>query len=352
MSASFTREEIYRLVWNTPMTEIAKKYIISDVGFRKLCIRLKIPVPKAGHWAKIRAGQRVKLPPLPENKKSNSPITFDERPSEQPVKAISELDLLTKKMALEKLPFKVPERLTKPEISIIEARESLAKLTDPNYPGMAVTGKGQLDIRVSTSNIGRALRFMDTFIKCIRTRGYVFEIANDGTYVVIHNIKLKVNFRERTTKFRIHHKPYQDFEWRPNGKVVFRIDSRLKSEWGDLKTKLLEEQLPRILAKLELAAKQEELYQEKARLWQQNWERERKLKAEFEARQKKENEAFKELMKNAKHWKQAELIREYINAKPEPDSQWLAWANAKADWLDPYNTVEDNWLKEGDKDAF
>ena len=91
---------------------------------------------------------------------------------------------------------------------------------------MAVTTKGQLDIRVAPSNIGRALRFMDTLIKCVRARGYIYEITTDGNYIVVGNVKLRVNFRERTTKFKVD-KPYQEFEWRPNGKIVFRLDDRL-----------------------------------------------------------------------------------------------------------------------------
>jgi hypothetical protein len=349
---SLTREEIYRLVWDTPMTDIGKKYIISDVGFRKLCIRLNVPFPERGYWNKVKVGQKVKQTLLPEPTKRYPSVELKERPPEQPVKKLSELDLLTKKMALEKLPFKVPERLTTPEPTITEARDSLSNHTDPNYPGMVTTGKGQLDIRVSPPNVGRALRFMDTLIKCIRARGYFFELANDGTYIVIRSTKLKVVFRERTTKFRVSDKPFQEFEWRPNGKVVFRLDARLKAEWQDLKTKLLEEQLPGILAKLELVAKHEEFYLEKARLWQENWERERKAKAEFDARQRLEIKAFKDLMKNAKHWKQAELIREYLAAMPDPDQQWLAWANAKADWLDPHNATEDMWLRDIDKESF
>lgn len=32
---TLTRKELYDLVWSTPMTAIAKKYLISDVGLQK-----------------------------------------------------------------------------------------------------------------------------------------------------------------------------------------------------------------------------------------------------------------------------------------------------------------------------
>ncbi|WP_426587548.1 hypothetical protein [Mucilaginibacter sp. R-33] len=349
---TFTREELYRLVWETPMTLIAKKYIISDVGFRKLCIRMDVPVPKRGQWAKIQAGHKLKQPVLPITGKVYKPAVLDERPAGAPVKKVCQLKIHTRKIASEKLPFRVPDRLVRPEPVTLAARESLKRLTDPNFPGMVITAKRELDIKVSPANVGRALRFMDTLIKCVRVRGYLFELHDDGSYVVIRDIKLKVTFRERTTKVRIYDKSYRNYEWHPNGKVVFRIDTRLKSEWQDLKAVLLEEQLPKILAKLELAAKEEELYLEKARIWQANWERERKEKAEFEARKKQEKEAFKELMRDAERWKQAQLIREYTLAMPDPDPQWFAWANAKADWLDPYDPGNDEWLKDADKNDF
>jgi hypothetical protein len=58
---------------------------------------------------------------------------------------------------------------------------------------------------------------------------------------------------------------------------------------------------------------------------------------------------FKELMNAAKRWKQAELLREYLNATPNPDSEWLTWANYKADWLDPNINAEDELMAGVDK---
>jgi len=347
-----TREDIYQMVWESSMIEIAKRYVISNAGFRKICIRLNIPFPKLGEWTKIRLGYFVERPMLPGNWKVKDFVELQERPPEQPVSKTSELDRLTKQISMEKLPFKVPERLTRPDLLIVAAKESLAKLTDPNFPGMAVTAKGQLDIRVTTANVGRALRFMDTLIKCIRARGYRYSIEANGNYIIIRQIKLRINFRERTSRVRVHDKPYQEYEWRPNGKVVFRLDSRLKAEWQDLKTQLLEKQLPKVLAKLELAAKQEEEYLVNARVWQDNWERQRKAQTELDARQRKELKDFRELVNRAKQWKQANLLREYLSAVPDPDSDWLAWAQQKINWLDPFVMAEDEWLNKTDRNDF
>ena len=57
---TLTRTELYEMVWSEPMRTIAKRYNISDVGLRKICIRKNIPVPERGHWTRIRFGYEVR----------------------------------------------------------------------------------------------------------------------------------------------------------------------------------------------------------------------------------------------------------------------------------------------------
>ncbi|PYG86761.1 hypothetical protein LY28_02787 [Ruminiclostridium sufflavum DSM 19573] len=62
------REKLFNEVWNEPMTTVAKRYGLSDNGLRKRCIKLDIPLPPVGHWAKLQAGKesvpKPKLPPM------------------------------------------------------------------------------------------------------------------------------------------------------------------------------------------------------------------------------------------------------------------------------------------------
>jgi hypothetical protein len=39
---TFTREELYDMVWEEPLSRLAKKYKISDNGLRKICKRMNI----------------------------------------------------------------------------------------------------------------------------------------------------------------------------------------------------------------------------------------------------------------------------------------------------------------------
>lgn len=63
---SFEREKLFDEVWATPVTSLAKKYGLSDVGLRKICVTLEVPLPPRGHWAKLAAGKSVPKPALRE----------------------------------------------------------------------------------------------------------------------------------------------------------------------------------------------------------------------------------------------------------------------------------------------
>ena len=64
----YHRETLYQEVWSMPVTEVAKRYKVSDVAIHKVCKSLDIPMPPQGYWAKLRAGKPVKKLPLPPGK--------------------------------------------------------------------------------------------------------------------------------------------------------------------------------------------------------------------------------------------------------------------------------------------
>src|SRR5438270_10187350 len=66
-----TREELYRLVWSKPITELAKEFGMSDVGLAKVCKKLNVPKPYRGYWQLIEAGRKPRNPPLPPPRKGD-----------------------------------------------------------------------------------------------------------------------------------------------------------------------------------------------------------------------------------------------------------------------------------------
>ena len=60
----FRRDDLYHLVWTSPVSEIAARLGVSDVALAKLCRRAGIPIPGRGYWQRTEAGQPVEPTPL------------------------------------------------------------------------------------------------------------------------------------------------------------------------------------------------------------------------------------------------------------------------------------------------
>ncbi len=70
MPHNFTRGELYELVWSNPMSKLAKRLGVSDVGLAKAYGRAAIPLPGVEYWAKVQHGKEVKhVPSLPQRQR-------------------------------------------------------------------------------------------------------------------------------------------------------------------------------------------------------------------------------------------------------------------------------------------
>lgn len=65
MGKLVTRSDLYDLVWSEPMTKLAERFGISSVALAKACVRLSVPVPPRGYWARKAAGNSVARVGLP-----------------------------------------------------------------------------------------------------------------------------------------------------------------------------------------------------------------------------------------------------------------------------------------------
>lgn len=52
-----SKEELTRLVWSKPTTQLAVEFGVSDVSIGKKCRYLGVPKPPLGFWAKVKAGK-------------------------------------------------------------------------------------------------------------------------------------------------------------------------------------------------------------------------------------------------------------------------------------------------------
>lgn len=162
-----SRQGLYNLVWSKPMTALAKEYNISDNGLRKICKKLNIPLPQLGHWQKLQFGKKVIIIPLPKDFKGEDCIILNERKEEdgKENEGVSQFHKLLKDITNDTtLSFKVPDKLSKPDKLISEAKENfttVAKEKYGTYRGITTTSNGILSISVAPKNCNRALRIMD-----------------------------------------------------------------------------------------------------------------------------------------------------------------------------------------------
>ena len=91
-----SRVELYELVWSKPMTHLAKELGLSDVGLRKICVKYGIPLPLRGYWSRLQFGKQDPRPELPfEN--NNPQIRLPDEDTAASREQMSLIRKLTKK---------------------------------------------------------------------------------------------------------------------------------------------------------------------------------------------------------------------------------------------------------------
>lgn len=258
---AFTRKELYDLVWPTPVHNLSKKYKISDSGLRKICVKMNLPLPKAGHGQKVKHNKPISILPLPKHYTENKQVELTLRGANEKNKKDSQQSLKSsvKDAVTKKLPTNIPPKPTKPDSLILEPQKSL-KSGDIKYSrfnGTVSTQDNELNIRVAPANINRALRFMDALIKLLHFRNHTIEIEYGKTHVVINQHKTEVSLKEKLKIVKTTEHNWTRSDYEPTGILTFRIEDFSKKEWADGKARL-EDQLPAILAKLEAMAEKKE----------------------------------------------------------------------------------------------
>jgi hypothetical protein len=365
------REELYRLVWSTPVTQLAKKFGISDVGLAKICKKMKIPRPGRGYWEKVSHGRKPFFPPLPpaagdvrkeihitkreknfmdseQNSESKSRIDFERKPENQ---------IRVEKILVAPLP-----EIEKTRRSFENARTDEKGLLKPRL-------QGTLDLRIGPNSLERALRIMDALLKALEGRGHQVSIKKEGpnsTSVSISGetiefgIEEKLNRREReltpVQKKEKEKSPWMysrvEYDYTPSGNLFLKIKNTdgagVRKTWTDGINQRIERSLNSFiigLIKAGEAIKADRLERERRN---REWEEERKRSAERERRRYEEGLKIQAMDKEIATWQKSQQIREYVKAVEDAVlkkrgeiqtgselDQWLRWAKSYADRIDP-----------------
>lgn len=360
-----TREELYRQVWQTPMSRLAAEYGISGNGLAKICDRLNIPYPPRGYWAKRAAGKKVvtyRLPPADESTVHSvtiSPTPPPAPPPKLPPKIQEKLDDAQTKVAS----LVVSGRLTKPHPLI-------ARWLDEHERQKAEARRERDPWRRSLIHPGeftpqdrRRHRILDALFKELeRNGGKVKENDRRRLFVELSGEPIEFQLREKQKQVR---RPLTDDEkrWRSSsdrdwkqvlegtGRFVFSIqtylDGSLRREWLESDAAPMERLLPEIVATLIAAGA---VLVEKRRKREET-ERQRQIeeqrRAEERERRKLDDNRWRRLTELANAWRTAQVTREFITAlKAMPSesqeaiagqslNEWLAWAEERLQKADP-----------------
>ena len=55
------RKKLYELVWSKPLSTISIEFDISFLDLRKICTDYQIPIPRNGHWSKLKFSKQCRL---------------------------------------------------------------------------------------------------------------------------------------------------------------------------------------------------------------------------------------------------------------------------------------------------
>jgi hypothetical protein len=349
-----TREELYALAWETPLSRLSKQFGLSDVGLRKICLKHNIPTPPLGWWAKRAHGKPVRRQPLPAPRSGETgEIRIALRAgSEAPPEIAAQQDAALE-MELARPVIVVPsERPAK--LHPVAAATSRALLTaKADSEGFKhATDDAAVDAMASTSCITRVICIIDAFARALAERGYTVANHHKGVRVILDGVsyewriyeikgqiphtptrdelreqaRLDEDRKRHPTLYASSRKVYRSSDATPSGRLAmvfldaskrsWRIDDRVIGRWRDTKNQKLEAKLGEAMSslvstavairhRLTAEAEKERLRQEELELRRRaQARREREiLRREFVLKKADEYARYEKLMRLAGHLK-------------------------------------------------
>lgn len=362
---SFSRRQLYEMVWKEPVEDVAKHFGLSGRGLGKLCERNSIPVPPRGYWQRKAAGQRMeRRPPLIDLPGERFPdlglrITkaasnSAQQPREQSGK--TEIVELYQREAAVKRNIKVPKTLrslhripakwvnnTPYSVSLLEKKRPLLSRTCKIFSGILsfaeIAGFKVADYPAPASTL------------CV--------LSYQNTRVAIKISERITHTRRRLTADEKAAAPFWDTrEWQqtkdPTGELVLTVNPEsflqgavgFPTTWSDDAAGILETKLTAVFAGMvaTVAAIQHDAAVALAKE-QEAQRRAMAAQARQQEREKAEERKAK-LRRDALAWREAVDLRAFvaavqsagedrIAALPVPLEEWVRWSLAVADEIDP-----------------
>lgn len=366
----FRRDELYEQVWTEPVTKVAKRYAISDVGLRKICLDLEVPLPPVGYWAKLAARRAVKRPQLGTTK---GPTTY--RRSRYVGPLDDEFDVRYRESLDEDLPHR-PAIPNLPLRTSLDDCLPLAKRVAKKLDGKVrdargwqlCDGPGLVCVAASQPNSFRAVLLLNLLLESLLAAGYALSAsakADGPVFVSILHLNLSFNVRERSRRelmpltreqrqkneevgFNFH---TQQYEYHPTGEFDIAAtepdDSYELAKIGDSRTASVETKIVAFIGRLrelsirrrvkaEIDAKRQVIAEAKAA-------EERRL-AEIRREALERLKQVEELASKLERANRLRSLADKFQTEKLSSNDGVidaGWIRRAADWLDP--TVVRRW---------
>lgn len=349
------------------MSRLAGRFGASDVAIAKTCRKHRIPRPWRGYWQKKRHGHPVRRTPLRPLRAGEEDLASVRLGRDRPKVEEETGPVADQKRYEAEHPIVVPERAGRFHPLVAETREHF----QPRRGGTRRRRRGPeryLDIRVDSKSRPRAFRIMNALIRALEARGLSVTIDTSRdeprTVVSVRETTLRIVIEERRRQIEIppsaadlaladrfpwRAEPRRDLEY--TGELALKIDEsaaeNVRKTWADGKRRKVEECLNSFSIGLVRAAEAKKATEAERQERRRRWEEERRQELEEELRRREEERRGRKLEEAAEAWERAERIRRYVAAvaeraertaatgPPTTLDEWLAWARAYADRLDP-----------------
>jgi len=391
MLHQFSRQQLYDLVWASPITSVAKTFGVSDVALAKVCKKAGIPIPPRGYWTRLKANRHVLVAPLPQRDfgisdsirigdrygNYSSRLDLDAELPAPPAFSETAKEVIARaELAVAKISF--PKTLSNPH-SLIEKvlkedelrREKM--LSDQFYWKKPVfdTAEGRRKLKI--------LNAIFFIMERVWTKPYLNTTGSINAGAIVGDIRIffeieAINLKQQTNA---------------NGKKALsrtRLQLNIlhrgeipeaQMTWKDEEGLTLENQARKIAAGLLVAG---ELHYRAQTYHSYNWLVERKTEHDEEKRRELERleheklerqlqierKRRRQLITDVLGWRRADEIRAFVvavNSREELNhslglkeklAQWSVWGLAEADRLDPMkhspeNLVDYLWENSGSK---
>jgi hypothetical protein len=391
------RDELYLEVWTKPLTELGKKYGLSDNGLRKICRAMNIPLPVAGHWAKVAAGHDVKRPPLPAESKRTTFIS-NPRPTQSTHRSPEDGAWLVERERFEQKPENVinadsdprrwhpvlvplRDRLRqaakehKKDLHVAETASkrplTRAEADSAGYGWRWFVDHGQIlarhhkaaPMRVTPVTLERALLVANSVFAAAESRGFKVSLSADESRFQLegHGGTIALRWMDRLMdSVRIERGAPGEVNRRaikaPTGVLRIGVGSGYsEKELADTKDKPVEAQLNalfvQIYRQVVRCRERQREHNERERLWAEKQERlalEERQRQEACRRQEAEKRRREALIAESEAWRRSQAIKEYVAHVMSMAAQsamagdfqaqlleWKHWSLQVAEALDP-----------------